>query len=43
VKRICHKADFKEGLGPSAPDDLAVRQVPDINIEGLFLFRGFYT
>ena len=43
MKRICHKADYKEGLGPSAPYDLAVRQLPDINIRGLLLFRGFNT
>ena len=44
MKRICQKADHKEGPRPvGALDDLAVRQLPDINIRGLLLFRGFNT
>jgi hypothetical protein len=37
------KAHYKEGLGPSAPYDLAVRQLPDINIKGSIPVRGFRT
>ena len=44
MKRICPKGDYKEGSRPAgALDALAVRQLPDITIRGLLLFRGFNT